>query len=342
MRIARKLGIVKTPYRILALDGGGVRGIITMTWLERLEKHLGAPLHSHFDLIAGTSIGAVIGCAISKGMTAAEIKSIWQTAARQAFSKPVKISDHVRRIAAIGGFMPKYDDSGLSGMLRGIFAERSMGSLSVRPTLALSYNPDTHRVHVFSNTLDDHAKLPIWQVCRASTAAPLFFSPHNMVVDNSGREVPLMDGGVTANNPVIVAITQAVQHSRNTGQNAALNNIVVASLGTGTPAEGSSKEPRSIFGHGSIILKALFDGATGTDHVTARDFLPAENYWRFQTSIPARLEPLDGVENLDELQAIALAQLADGLDHRMGQLARKLQGKSLEKRFWERQTEASA
>lgn len=112
--------------------------------------------------------------------------------------------------------------------------------------------------------------------------------------------------------------------------------MVVASFGTGCPSEGRRETPRTIFGHASVITQALFQGATGTDHVTARALLPARNYWRFQTSIPARLEPLDEIENIDELIAIAYAHLSDGADHRLAQLARRLQGKPLDPHWWER------
>ena len=112
----------------------------------------------------------------------------------------------------------------------------------------------------------------------------------------------------------------------------------MASFGTGAPPEGRTKVPRTIFGHGSAILQALMTGATGTDHVTARTLLPARNYWRFQTSISARLEPMDQIGNIDELQAIALAHLADGADHRLQQLARRLKGRPLEPGMFERLT----
>jgi len=342
MTIAEKLGIAKMPYRILTLDGGGVRGIITVTWLERLEKHLGGPLYAHFDLIAGTSIGAVIGCAIAKGMTAAEIREIWRDAAAQAFHAPKNVQDRIRGVCSKAGFAPKYGDYGITTMLKSIFGEKPMSALGVKPTLALSYNPQTQRVHIFSSALEEHSDLPIWEVCRASTAAPLFFSPHHMVVcEKSGKKAPLLDGGVTANNPVVIALTKAVEQTRSSGKTASMDHIVVASMGTGCPAEGSTEEARSIFSHGSILLHALMDGATGTDHVTARDLLPAENYWRFQASLPTRLEPLDKVDNLDELAAVAHSHLADGADHRLMQLARRLKGKSLDRHFWERKETAA-
>ena len=329
-RIANALGIRPKPYRILTMDGGGVRGIIPLIWLERLEQHIGAPAYTHFDMVAGTSIGAIIGCAISSGMRASEIIAIWKDCARTAFAAPVGMSGKARRIAAIGGLVPKYPDAGLITMLEFVFGERLMSELSVRPTLALSYNPDTSRVYVFSNTLPEHGELRIADVCRASTAAPLFFSPSE--IEQAGRVTPMLDGGITANNPVIMAITHAVERSRAGGREMPLDQVVVASFGTGRPADTLS-QPRSIWGHGSVILRALYHGAVGTDHVTAQAMLPAENYWRFQTSIPARLEPMDRTENIDELAAIAQAHLADGADHRLLMLARRLDGAQSESRW---------
>ena len=99
---------------------------------------------------------------------------------------------------------------------------------------------------------------------------------------------------------------------------------------------------KTIFGHGSMIMRALMTGATGTDHITARTMLPARNYWRFQTSIAGRLAPLDQTENIDELQAVALAHLADGADLKLSQLARRLQGKSIDRQWWEGQARGEA
>ena len=306
--LADAFGIHPKPYRILTLDGGGIRGIVPVVWLERLEKHLGAPAYQHVDLIAGTSVGAVIGCGLAMGMNAREAHEMWVNGARVAFAAPATVSERARRLAARAGLMAKYDAAGLEVLLRSIFRDACMGDLKL-PTLALSYDLQTLSVQVFSSAKEEHKHLPVWEVCRASTAAPLFWDPHLMVIDDSGVSHPMADGGMTANNPVVVAISEAVAEHHG-GRTRALDNVVVASFGTGAPPEGRTKVPRTIFGHGSAILQALMTGATGTDHVTARTLLPARNYWRFQTSISARLEPMDQIENIDELQAIALAHLA--------------------------------
>lgn len=341
MNLAESLGLRPRPYRILTIDGGGVRGIIPVIWLERLEQHLETPVQKSFDLLAGTSVGAILACAFSFGLSAAKVKVLLSQAANTAFARPVTWRDHARRLAFRSGIGAKYDSAGLIAMLKEHFGEATMGELT-RPTLALSYNAETMRVQVFSSEHPEHVHLPIWEVCRASSAAPLFFDPHMMVVDESGRKYPMVDGGVTANNPVVVALSEAVQSARQAHRQHSADHVVVASFGTGEPTEGSRTVPKTIFGHGSVMLRAMLTGATGTDHVTAQTFLPAHNYWRFQTSIPARLEPLDGVENIDELQAIALAYLGDGLNLRLLQLSRRLRGLPLEPRWWEQKRAAVA
>ena len=338
MNLAETLGLHPKPYRILTIDGGGVRGIIPVLWLERLERYLNGPVHAHCDLIAGTSVGAILGCGFAMGMTAAQAREMWLNGAHVAFSKPHSMKERGRRIAARAGLMAKYESAGLEELLRSIFLDCRMGDLTP-PTLALSYDIQSMQVHVFSSAKEEHKDLKVWEVCRASTAAPLFWDPHLMALDDSGVKHPMADGGMTANNPVVLAISESVSHAKGTGRAVQLNNVVVASFGTGAPSEGQTQVPRTIFGHGSMIMRALMTGATGTDHLTARTMLPAKNYWRFQTSISGRLVPLDDIENIDELQAVAMAHLADGADQRLCQLARRMQGKSLDKRWWEGDTE---
>lgn len=339
MSLAESLGLRPRPYRILTVDGGGVRGIIPVMWVERLEKYLGGPVHTHFDLIAGTSVGAILGCGWAMGMNAAQAREMWINGAHIAFSKPQTFRERGRRLAARAGFMPKYESSGLEELLRSIFHDCRMGDLTP-PTLALSYDLQSLQVHVFSSAKEEHKRLFVWEVCRASTAAPLFWDPYLMALNGTGSKHPMVDGGITANNPVVLAISESVSHAKGTGKTVPLDNVVVASFGTGAPPEGSRQAPRTIFGHGSLIMQALMTGATGTDHVTARTMLPARNYWRFQTSIAGRLAPLDDCENIDELQAVALAHLADGADQRLCQLSRRLQGKPLDRRWWEGHAEA--
>jgi predicted acylesterase/phospholipase RssA len=116
-------------------------------------------VHADFDLIAGTSVGAILGCAFAQGMTATEVRSMWLDAAHTAFAKPAGWRDHARRAAYSVGAEPRYDGANLSVLLKSVFGNRLLGELS-RPTLALSYDLQTQKVHVFSSARDEHHNLP--------------------------------------------------------------------------------------------------------------------------------------------------------------------------------------
>lgn len=333
MKLPDSIGLNPRPYRLLTLDGGGVRGIIELVMIQRLEQHLGATIHANVDLIAGTSVGAVIGCAISAGLSAEEIHGVWIGSAHTAFSKPVSLNDHIRRIANRGGLAPKYLDHGLIRLLKTVFGTMTMGEL-LRPTIAITYNPKTHSAHVFSSMSDNHKDIPVWEVCRASTAAPLYFSPYNMVINELGDKAPLVDGGVTANNPVVVALSEALKNTD--GKTRTVNDVIVASFGTGEPPHRDRNAPRTIFGHHSMLLAALVRGASNTAELSSSALVPSRNYFRFQCRLPEHLVPLDAADNVDELIQLAMAHLESGADHRLQELAARMTGKKPIPAWWQR------
>lgn len=336
--ITDSLGLHPKPFRILTLDGGGVRGIISLCWIERLEQHLGTPIHANVELIAGTSVGAVIGCAIAAGRSAEEIHGMWISSAHTAFAKPVGMSDHLRRIAHLGGMAPKYLDTGLITMLKTVFGDLTMGEL-LRPTLALAYCPKTMSVHVFSSMAEEHKDLPVWEVCRASAAAPLFFSPHHMVINEHGDTSPLLDGGVTAQNPVVIALSEALKSTK--GKARTVNDVLVASFGTGEATGSKTIAPKTIFGHQSLLLGALVRGASHTAEMSTIALLPSRNYYRFQVRLPEHLTPMDEADNVDDLIELANTHLEHGADSRLQALAERMTGKK-HRSWWPQRKEASA
>ena len=324
MNLTTALGIRPHPFRLLTLDGGGVRGIVQIAWVERLEQHLGIPIHAAVDLIAGTSAGAIIGCGIAAGRSAEEIHGMWLSSATIAFSRPVGARGRLRRLAHLGGMAAKYDDSGLVDLLRSVFGSMTMGEL-LKPTIALAYCPKTESVHVFSSLAEDHKDVPVWEVCRASAAAPLFFSPHHMVIDETGRKTPLLDGGVTAQNPIVIALGEALKETK--GKARTVNDVLVASFGTGEPSASSPLTPKTIFGHSSMLLGAIVRGASHTAEHSTTTLIPARNYYRFQVHLPPGLAALDEADNIDALTELALQHLEDGADKRLAVLAQRMRGK---------------
>ncbi len=248
------------PCHILALDGGGVRGLVTAIILESLEKKLQKynphkPLIDYFDIIAGTSTGSLIACALSKGLSASEVKDFYIHNSQIIFP-PSKILIHsILNWIRLGSSHPIYSDEGLRMVLKFIFGNLKFGELK-KPTIVTSYDTYNRQAVVFKNTKIAHQDIPAWEVCRASSAAPIGFPGYEMkhkpfledlrskgyaIPENSG--IPLIDGGVFANNPALCAIAERLRWNHQLPDNLKWNasitesvdqkDIIVASFGTG-------------------------------------------------------------------------------------------------------------
>lgn len=268
------------PFRLLALDGGGVRGILEVVWLQRLERHLGTPLHAHFDLILGTGVGAIVGFALALGLRPAKIRELWARCARLAFAPDLRRGDGAT-------FASAYARDGLQTLLREVFGTQTLAQLKVR-TVGLSFDPETQQLLSVASDCGDGA-FPVWAAVDAATQHPLYLDPFV---------------GAQRLRPI---------------RPRAAADFVVASFGTGTLAGEGVTE---VFGERSVILREFLACEVG--RLPPDTLLPARNFYRFQTSVPARVCPIDRIESLDELEAIAHAHLADGLDERLAELAGRL------------------
>lgn len=214
-----------TTY-ILSLDGGGIRGYLTVTMLERLENETG--FLKQIDLFAGTSIGSILALGLAKGMTPTELRSMFDEQGEDIFRD--SFLDDVRDIYFTRG--AKYSNKNLAQVLDERFGEATLGDLDRKvliPTFDLdngSYdyrNPRRWKPKFFHNYdegdpgASDKGEL-IVDVALRSSAAPIYFPTYQGYVD----------GFVVANNPSMCALSQ-VLHSTDT----VLDDIVVLSLGTG-------------------------------------------------------------------------------------------------------------
>ena len=272
-------GILPGPFRILALDGGGVRGILEVIWLDRLERHLGGPIYSHFDLILGTGVGAILGFALGLGLRPAKIRALWGQCARLAFAP--------EQHRGPGSTFEAYGRDGLERMLRWVFGERTLANLRVR-TVGLSFDYETQQLQSLDSSRAE-PDFPLWAAVNAATRHPLYLDPFIAVE------------GLRPCRPRLEA------------------DFVIASFGTGRVPNGIATE---VFGERSVILREFLAGEIG--YVAPEALMPARSFYRFQTSVPARISPIDRLESLDELEAIAYSHLADGLDERLEELAERL------------------
>ncbi|NDJ17595.1 patatin-like phospholipase family protein [Myxacorys almedinensis] len=331
-------------YKILSLSGGGVRGLITAVWLQRLEQKLGTPIAQHFDLIAGTSTGALIACALASGIPAIAIVDLYRTRAKDIFPTPRAwwLNRFWRFLRQF--FQPRYDGEGLERVLRDVFGDRSFGELKV-PTLITTY--DLHRrepliFKTIEGRAEKHNGMPIWEICKASASAPVYFPAHLTRI--RGQVVPLIDGGVVANNPAACAIAEAVRihHDRDGAARAdfaedhvtednfrGLKTFVVASFGTGDVARPISireSQTWGAIGWALPLINVLFDGSADSVDYISRQLLSSSDYFRFQTELAPVFDDIDRADDahLNALIHVAEAYLAREGDALLDQLVATL------------------
>ncbi|MDX2264943.1 MAG: patatin-like phospholipase family protein [Hyphomicrobiales bacterium] len=236
--------------RILALDGGGVFGVIEIAFLERIEEMLrqryGKPdlvLSDYFDLIGGTSTGSIIATALALGMPMSRIKELYFESVKVIFRKPW---------FAIPLLTPRFDESGLMFMLNKILGDEELQSDKLKTGLVIvSKRIDTAAVWALSNNYkskywndgpknDKGDPDPIGNryyrlkdIVRASTAAPTYFRPHCMNI--IGKEDGLFcDGGVSPhNNPSLLMLMMAGIEGYNFNWPINRDQLMMISIGTG-------------------------------------------------------------------------------------------------------------
>ena len=197
--------------RILSIDGGGIRGTFPAACLAALERHLPKPIGCYFDLIAGTSTGGIIAIGLALGLRASELLDLYEHRGPEIFGQGRgRLANAItRKLCAARRFVtPKYRSGALRGVLDDVLGERRIGDARTR-LLIPAWNPVARAVHVYKTA--HHARFRTDYRClvvdaaMATAAAPTYF-PRHVARDATG----LTDGGTWANNPIALAVVEAV------------------------------------------------------------------------------------------------------------------------------------
>lgn len=239
----------KGPKRILALDGGGIRGALTLGYLKHIEDLLRKQhkndkllLADYFDLIGGTSTGSIIAAALAIGMSVDEIKQKYFELGTKIFGKKYKWY----RIFELDNLIKsKYDDTALEEELKNVFGDTLLGDQNkVKTALCIvAKRADTNSVWPLNNHpkgkfydsgQGNNKAIPIWKCVRASAAAPTYFLPQSIEVGGDNGFAAFVDGGVSmANNPALqllmVATLTGFPYHWQLGE----DKLMVVSVGTG-------------------------------------------------------------------------------------------------------------
>ncbi|WP_185934802.1 CBASS cGAMP-activated phospholipase [Mycolicibacterium hodleri] len=231
------------PYRILALDGGGLRGIFTAAVLAEAEAAYGPSFLQRFDLMAGTSTGGILALGLASGRTCAEMLRFYRDTGPQIFATPRRIRQ---------AFRPKYDRRVLDDILRNEFGATTLMNDLHTPVCVTAYElvSGTNRVWKddHSTELRGGGDLPVWKVAAATSAAPTYFAPVQLDAADSH-----IDGGVWGNNPAMVGLTEAVRYASRD-----LSDIRMLSIGTTSQAlQVSTHTAATVMGLAHWANKAL-------------------------------------------------------------------------------------
>jgi len=275
------------PKRILSCDGGGIRGLMSVEVLARIEADLrvayGRPemrLSDFFDFACGTSTGAIIAACVSAGMTTAQMRSFYVDSGQQMFDKAsllkrLRYSYNSEPLAlllqrelnqALGlpadGEPALLGHAGLKSLLLMVMRNHSTDSPWFVSNHPLAKYNDLERP-------DCNLNLPLWQLVRASTAAPTYFPPEVVVFGKgSAREYEFIfvDGGITGyNNPAFLAFEMATAAPYRMLWPTGTDQLLIVSVGTGkVPLERLSDQADdlNLITHAQTLPLALMNAAT--------------------------------------------------------------------------------
>ena len=267
-----------TPRKMLALDGGGIRGVLTLSILKKIEALVRRPLCEYFDYIAGTSTGAIIATGLAKGMSVDELIGFYRDTGTAMFQR-TRFLDRLNSL---------YRNGPLEQQLKKVFGEATDLKPGTLQTLLLvvtrnvttdspwpiSSNPEA-RYNALARS-DCNLCIPLWKLVRASTAAPIFFPPEVIQVDpaDPDKSFVFVDGGVTPyNNPAFVLFRFATDPAYRLTWPKGERNLLLVSVGTGAaPANGATADdPESnMLSTGLNIPSALMYGSLLDQDINCR------------------------------------------------------------------------
>jgi uncharacterized protein len=335
----------KPKFKILSIDGGGIRGVIPCYILAFIESQIGHPLSKVFDLIAGTSTGGIITLGLStnnpktnRAFKASEMLALYQENGEKIFEK--RQSDWVSwagSITNISELMTRkpYGSENIEAMLDTYFGNTQLSD-TLTEVLVTSYEINKENPFYFLSRLakiNPKENKALKEIARSTSAAPTYFEPKLLNYDAS-QNLALVDGGVFANNPAILAYSEAKElwKSNDLRKAKGFEPVVLAddndlpfymlSIGTGhSPNPIKLEDAQKWRTHHWIepLLTNIFmQSVSASTHYTMQHLLPPYTdgtlrYQRIDMQLPKECSEMDNAspENIQQLIAIADKYIED-------------------------------
>lgn len=305
-------------FKILAIDGGGIRGIIPALVLAAIEDRTKRPICDLFDLMAGTSTGGILALGLAKPGADGKVQYQAQDLVRlyeqegHTIFPPTFLGG---RIGLIRG--AKYPPSGIDQTLAKYFGDARLKD-ALKPVLVPSYDIEK-QVSIFFKSarakVAADADFPMQAVARATSAAPTYFPPAKVDTANPLAYYALVDGGVVAGNPAMCAYAEAVSMER-----VDASGVVMVSLGTGELQHPILYDQAVTWGQlewAQPIIDIVLQASNATVDYQLQQFLPGagdqRRYFRFQPPLS------QATEQMDDAQDVNLRQLCNLTEAFLGQ-----------------------
>ncbi|CAF4000678.1 unnamed protein product [Rotaria sp. Silwood2] len=269
-----------SSYNILSIDGGGIRGIMAAIWLRELERKTKRTCSSMFQMMAGTSTGAIIAAGLSvpdkynrtiPAHNASELVELYKTRGKDIFIKKSRNFCNYHRSSF--SLAPKYSSNGKRNLFEHYFGQTLLSECLTDIVIPIVRSADTY-THLFTRN-DSLYSTSLVDVLMATTAAPTYFKPHILYGTNH------IDGGVQMNNPTMAAYTKAIEYGYEK------ENIFVLSLGTGDYIEDplvANDHPDIIYylRNRNSLVKVLLDSQQHNVDYQMSILMNDEHYYRWQ------------------------------------------------------------
>lgn len=322
-------------YKILTIDGGGIRGIIPAMVLAELERRTGKRVHEMFDLIAGTSTGGILACGLTvpdatgkAKYSASDLYSLYNDKCTDIFKARSKWK------TLWGVLNESFDHTNLEQLLQAYFGQTTL-SQALTHLLVPAFDVMRNKPFYFNSRLAQAASedVPLWKVARATSAAPTYFEPY--ALDWQGG-TSLIDGGVFANNPAVLALAEgqnvlrqrkaqlAALQTASTRAVAAVDvapvaeqEVMIVSLGTGYHDRAYLHQQAvkwGVAGWGRPLINIFFSsGSDSADfimqHLAPNALNGARSYYRLNP----RLQGACGIADTSKLALNELRNIAERL-----------------------------
>lgn len=272
----------RAAMRLLSIDGGGIRGIIPALVLCEVERRTGRRTHELFDMLAGTSTGGILACALTHPddpLPAERLVDLYVDEGPRIFHRSL-----IKRLFSAGGLVDeRYEDDGLLAALRRYLGDARLRDAR-RPLLVTAYDIDGRFAFFFRSErarVDPEYDFALVDVARATAAAPTYFEPYEVTDAAGARTYPLVDGGVYANNPGMCAYVDARADAGRVD--------LVASLGTGSHTRRYAYHEARWWGQlgwARPVIDVVFDGIADTIDFQLAALL-GDGYVRLQVELTA-------------------------------------------------------